>query len=356
VNASSRYGFRPAGARRVASRAALGILLLASSVLAERPRQPSTGLQPLTLSLSQQTQHGPQGPQAQGRGAGRGAHAGAGDGDESEHVAVPLRRYLLNAKELAPSAATYVLRPDGTIDQGRLISDDDGIRVEVETSTAEPHEPVHGANSVYVIDRQLADGARVVRTAKWVTIHHSCRWGHPYKHQADRQILRGLPQAELDVLGESLWDGNFHIKTASGDDLVFQVLLKGAPIAGAAVTVRSEKGWVRQLTTDAQGKVSVQMVQDSFAGRWDLFNRDKRGRLFVTASYEYPEVGTADGQPYERVKLVTTMPWRYAVPRSAYTSQAWGLGITLLVVVTLGSGVFLYRERRKAQRARRAAA
>jgi hypothetical protein len=46
------------------------------------------------------------------------------------------------------------------------------------------------------------------------------------------------------------------------------------------------------------------------------------------------------------------MPWRYSVPRSAYASRSWGLGITLLTVFTLGGAVFLFRERRKARRAR----
>jgi len=267
-------------------------------------------------------------------------------------VAIPLRRYRLSAQDLAPSAVASVLRPDGTVEQARLGADDEGLWVEVATSTDEPHEPVHGANSVYVIDQQVAEGARVVRTAKWVALHHSCRWGHPYKHEADRQVLSGLPEAPLDIIGESLWDGNFHIKTASGDELVLQVLLKGAPLAGAAVTVRSEKGWTRQLTTDAQGKVSVQLVQDAYPARWELFSRDRRGRLLVTASHEYEEAGTLDGQPYERVKLVTTLPWRYSTPRSAYSSQAWGLGLTVLTVFVAGGGVFLSRERRKARRAR----
>lgn len=322
--------------------AVFGILLLASSGLADRPRQPSTGLQPLTLSLFQQEK-------APGRG-GQRSHSGGGD--ESEHVAVPLRRYLLSARDLAPSASAYVLRPDGAVDKGQLVSDAEGLRVEVATGTDEPHEPVHGANSVYVVDEQLADGARVVRTAKWVALHHSCRWGHPYKHQAERHMLRGLPEAPLDIIGESLWDGNFHIKTASGDELALKVLFKGAPLAGAAVSVRSEKGWTRQLTTDAQGRVSVQLIQDALPAQGELFSRDRRSRLLITASHEYQEAGTMDGQPYEQVKLVTTMPWRYSAPRSAYASRAWGLGVTLLTVFTFGSAVFFFRERRKARRAR----
>lgn len=323
------------------------MLLLASSALAERPRQPSTGLPPLTLSLFQQEKA----PGRGGRGA-QGSHSGGGD--ESEHVAVPLRRYLLSGGNLASSASAsaYVLRPDGTVDKAQLVSDAEGPRVEVATSTDEPHEPVHGANSVYVVDEQLAEGARVVRTAKWVALHHSCRWGHPYKHQPERHILRGLPEAQLDIIGESLWDGNFHIKTASGDELALQVLFKGAPLAGATVSLRSEKGWTRQLTTDAQGRVSAQLVQDALPAPGELFSRDRRSRLLITASHEYLEAGTMDGQPYERVKLVTTMPWRYSAPRSAYASRAWGLGVTLLVVFTVGGAVFLFRERRKVRRAR----
>ena len=97
---------------------------------------------------------------------------------ESEHRPVPKRTYHFNDHRRRADVKAFVRRPDGTIIEPEVHL---GYNPGLSFPTPMGDGPVHGANSVYVVEQGIAENTLLVRTAKWITMHHSCGWGHDGK-------------------------------------------------------------------------------------------------------------------------------------------------------------------------------
>jgi len=274
-------------------------------------------------------------------GAGGQAHGG----HESEHRPQPVRTYWLDTCQISDGAEAFVTRPEGAVEKLRM--EREGHEVKVSVRTPMGNGPDHGANTVYLIDRSVEDGVLVIKTAKRLIIHHSCGWGHDHKFNAARQVMQPFAVAPLEIVAEHLWDYNFHSNVMSGDVISFRVLSYGKPASGALVTVESDRGWRKTITTDMDGKGSLQLVRDYYPESWQLFDRTKQGVLRLTARFSADEAGQYEGKTYERALMSSTFAWRYYPARQEYASVAYGLLIAFLSMALSGIGVFYYRERRK---------
>ncbi|MCP4550203.1 MAG: DUF4198 domain-containing protein [bacterium] len=260
---------------------------------------------------------------------------------ESEHRPAPLRRYFLNG--LAPEAEGYVLHPDLTVDELKLERQGGGsASVELEMSDG-PH---HGAHNLYVVDREVRGETLHLRTAKWVTIQHSCGWGHAPKFNDERQVSQTLTSVPLEIVMDDLWDTNFHSTVMSGDRINLRVLKYGEPAPGARVTVISEKGWLKTFITDDEGRVAFQLVRDYYPDAWSNFHRGERGEIKFGADLISDEQGEFAGQKYDDIHLSTTFSWRYYPARREYTSLVIGLLIAVIGAGLTGVGFIVYRRRR----------
>jgi hypothetical protein len=276
------------------------------------------------------------------------ASAGSGsshDGHESEHRPKPVRTYWLNTCGITEDAEAFVVRPEGECE--RVAIDRKGHEVSVSIKTPLGEGPAHGANHVYLIDRFVDKNNLVISTAKWLTIHHSCGWGHDHRFNAERLRSQNFDQAPLEIVVDHLWGKNFHSAVMSGDVISFRVFSFGKPAGGASVRVESEKGWQKAVVTNDEGIGTFQMVRDYYPDSWQVFNRSKPGRLKITARYETEETGRFKGEDYEHVRMSATFSWRYYPARKEYVSYRNGLLIAFGAMVFSGFGVFYYRERRK---------
>lgn len=285
-----------------------------------------------------------------GAGAGpasaakRGKWSGVRSEHESEHRAVPVRTYWLNPADVSPGIRAYLVHPDAAVEEIAI-----NRKELTKISFAMPFGdgPIHGGNFVYVIDRQAADGVLTVRTAKWLTIHHSCGWGHKHRSEAERLRSQSLPSAPLDIVINGLWDGNFHSTIMAGDTLDIRVLSEGMPVKDASIRVTTEKEWTKEVKTDNNGKASLQLARDYYPDSLLDFKRDKKSSFKIVARYEIKKRGEYNNQPYETIRYVTTFPWRYYPPRREYSSYSYGLLIGTLSFGVGGAGIYAYRERRK---------
>lgn len=332
------------GRRRAWLAAGLTTLLLLGAL----PVRADSGPAELWFSATPAAHHGEApGGRPTGSGSNRrggGAQPGGHGGHESEHRPQPSRTYWLNTCALSPAAEAFVLRPEGQCQDLQAELDEHEVRVTVSTPMGEG--PAHGANNVYLIDRRVAEGRLLVATAKWLTIHHNCGWGHDHKFNPARMTAQVAVRAPLEIVVDDLWDKNFHSNVMAGDRLDFRVLTYGQPAPGATVEIESEQGWRKRLRTDRQGFGSVQLVRDYYPESWELFDRTRPGRFKMTAHYESRAEGEYEGIPYAGVRMNTTFAWRYYPARREYVSRALGLLVAALVMVACSFGVFLYRERR----------
>ena len=274
-----------------------------------------------------------------------GGNTGRKHALESEHHPVPVRTYWLDGGNISADAHACVLHPDGSMEEIPLKRDERGVSLSFETPFRV--DRMHGVHDVYAVDTRLEDRVLYVRVAKWITIHHSCGWGHEYRYVRDRIEPKSLESIPLEILCDGLWDGNFHSNVMAGDSLDFQVLGHGRPVEGAGVTLRTARGWTKEIETDEEGIASFRLIRDYYPGRWIDFDRRHRDRFVVTAVYEIDEGGAFSGEEYDRVRLVSSLQWHYSPSRKDYVSSLAGLSIGILVVIVSGTGVFVYRERRK---------
>jgi len=220
----------------------LALLIAASVAILALPGTAAALAEPLRLSAmapaahkgalhDQQVRDG----NKRGRPGGRQEHGG----HESEHRPKPERTYWLNTCGITDEARAFVVRPEGASEPVDIERQDHEVKVTIRTPLGDG--PAHGANNVFVIDRSVEGATLVLATAKWLTIHHNCGWGHDHKFNPGRLQPRIFDQAPLEIVVESLWNENFHSEVRSGDQLSFRVLAFGKPAAGASVLIESDR-------------------------------------------------------------------------------------------------------------------
>lgn len=273
----------------------------------------------------------------------KGGHR-VGEESHSEHRATPLKKLYLNIHDLSGNAKAYVLRPDGSVIEGRLSHEDGAWSVTFDTKPMDGS--MDGVFNLYIMDKQVSDETLLIRVAKMNVINHSCGWGHKFRFDKERQRPKWLDLIPLEIVAYDLWNGYFHTQTMSGDKIIFSVLYNGRPVS-ASVKVRTQSGWMKMLKTDDNGKGMFQIIRDYYPDKWNDFKAGKRSSFIITAEFGKDENGFYEGRRYKRVKIVTTLPWKYQPQRKEYTSYAYGLGITVAFAIAGGLAVYIHRERRK---------
>jgi len=289
-------------------------------------------VEPLWFSLAPSGEKSGSGGRPSGRPASR---------FESEHRPMALRQYFLNGPR--DNARGFVLHPDLTVSDLAL---EFGEKANGSIKLGMADGPHHGANNLYVFDSQVDNGSLVVRNAKWVTIQHSCGWGHGEKFNDTRQISQSLDTIPLEIVVDHIWDTNFHSTVMSGDMINLQVLSYGKSAARARVSIISDKGWRKTVTTDEQGKVSFQMVRDYYPESWSGFHRTHKGMVKFQADYRVDGSGEFEGQSYQSTNYSATFSWRYYPARQEYTSLLIGLLVAVFAMGLTGGGIYYYRQKR----------
>ncbi len=269
----------------------------------------------------------------------RGGRPVAG-GFESEHRPIPKRQYEIRGAKHPDQLAAFVVRPGGSVEDVTVLP---GKTPLVEFETPVQDGPFHGPHRLYVQEQYVEDKTLVVRTAQWITLHHSCRWGHDLKNERRLHQFSPCDRLDLDMIAAPLWDENFHVNLMSGDSLVVGVFFKGRPIQGADIRVTTEKKWQKTDATDSSGKAGFELIRDYYPSAWSVFDRDHPGHLLVSAQYVKDHAGVRQGKAYDRIRYESTLPWRYQPSRKDYQSQAIGLVIGLVVIFFSSLAVYVSR-------------
>lgn len=288
------------------------------------------------------------GAHAKGEAPGGGGSHWHGGGNgwperfESEHRPLPVRTYFLQPPVAAAQVAGYLQKADGSVVSVDPTPEAGQLKLNFPAAMGEG--PMHGANHLYAVESHLQGDTLVIRTAKWCTLHHNCGWGHDHKFDTERLVPHHCSAVPFEIVAHDLWDFNFHSRLMSGDQLKLDLLYRGKPAAGALVRVTSEAGWAREVTANAEGHATVQLIRDLYPSSWAFFDRNQLGELRVEARYAVDETGSLDGQPYRRVEVVSTFPWRYSQARRDYTSLAYGLLVATMTMAVAGLGVYIHRQ------------
>ena len=190
--------------------------------------------------------------------------------------------------------------------------------------------PKNGYYKVYYVDEAREGEERFVRVAKY----EFKRFDHS-REEYNRQKMRAktVDEVPFDILRLRPKDETFYSRPVTGDKMRFRVLLHGRPVTGAKVTFTTQFGWMKRVVTDKDGIASFTLIKDYYP-EWNRFNKRFRERFVIEAEYE--KGGT-------RYKI--TQSGVYGRSKSEYQSSAYGLLLTILLLIAIGGGVALYRYR-----------
>jgi hypothetical protein len=198
--------------------------------------------------------------------------------------------------------------------------------------------PLQGYYRLYVTTRKLQGDTLNVSVAKAEVSNFS--------HGGDEEERSvALTAARMEIVREKAVGEKTFFQLKSGDDQAFVVLQKGVPTQGARVRFVSNEGWSKEALSDEQGRVSFQVVRDYFPP-WNDFQKRFKGTYLVIADASATESGKHKDQSYTSVRYQATLAGSYYPATEDYRSYAWGLGVSLLIVLFSGVAVHLYRRRR----------
>lgn len=204
--------------------------------------------------------------------------------------------------------------------------------------------PAQGYYRVYLTTRKLQGETLNVSVAK----AEVANFGHGGDEEEQARAMlapRILESAPIEIVREHQPNEKMFFQLKSGDEQPFLVLQKGLPLQGARVRFVSHQSWSKEAVSDAQGRVSFQVIRDYFP-RWGEFQKRFKATYLVIAEAEAAESGSYNDHPYANVRYQATLSGSYQPSASDYLSYAWGLGIGLLMFLFSGVAVYLYRRRR----------
>jgi hypothetical protein len=255
-------------------------------------------------------------------------HAASGHRPKASHTFYVLGEPVLNG------LSAFHLPPVGGISPLSLNKTDGVLSLLLKTPLGEGDN--HGAHNLYVITKKSDKHKPQINVIKETFLHHSCQWGHQYKHNPERLAPVYSEHIPLDISCHGLWDGNFHARVQSGDTLKCTVLAYGKPVSGAIVTVASAMGWIKQLQTGENGVVSFQLIRDNYPQKWSDFSRNKAEKFKIYGAYND-----------QGVDLSLWFSWNYYPAKYDYSSYTLGLFIALLAILIPGVSIYFYRQRQK---------
>lgn len=205
--------------------------------------------------------------------------------------------------------------------------------------------PAQGFYRVYVTTRKLQGETLNVSVAK----AEVGNFGHDGdEEERDRAMTapRVLENAAIEIVRERQAKEGPFSQIRSGTDQTFIVLQRGLPVPNARVRFVSHQGWVKEVTSDEQGRVSYQIIRDYFPP-WNEFQKRFKASYLVIAEVAATEAGSYKDQPYTSVRYQATLAGSYYPSPDDYRSYSWGLGVGLLAVLFSGIAIYLYRRRRQ---------
>lgn len=205
--------------------------------------------------------------------------------------------------------------------------------------------PVQGYYRLYVTTRKLQGDTLIVSVAKAEVSNFRMGGGDGEERAVALTAPRVLETAPIEIVREKAANESTFFQLKSGDEQAFVVLQKGLPAQGARVRFVSHEGWSKEAVSDEQGRVSFQVIRDYFTP-WNDFQKRFKGTYLVIADISATESGAYKAQPYTSVRYQATLAGSYYPATEDYRSYAWGLGVSLLVVLFCGVAVYLYRRRR----------
>ncbi len=203
--------------------------------------------------------------------------------------------------------------------------------------------PEYGFYSAYLTQSMAHGDMLHVQIAKAELLHGTCcAKGIDYEALAKPIINNKVP---LELVREHSSDEGLFTRLVSGDKVNFIAFSYGKPVAGATVSMTTQDGWSNRKVSNADGRVSFTLIRDYFPA-WLEFKKYHKQNYLMVADLNVQGKVVSDGAEYSSAHYTSTLPGNYYPSPNDYRSWAWGLGLSLFVIVFGGLSIYLYRRRR----------
>ncbi|MBU1425081.1 MAG: DUF4198 domain-containing protein [Gammaproteobacteria bacterium] len=234
------------------------------------------------------------------------------------------------------SETLTLLGLDGALPDAVMKNENGALKARIEL-------PELGFYNAYLTQRMVHGDMLHVQIAKAELLHGTCC----AKGIDDEEVSKPIINANvpLELVRVHYPDEKLFTRIVSGDQVNFTVLSFGKPVAGAKVSMTTQNGWSSSKVSDAEGRVAFTMIRDYYTP-WLEFKKYRKQTYLMNADLHVPSKVVADGVVYGSAHYNSTLAGSYYPSPHDYRSYAWGLGISLFVIVFGGVAIYLYRRRR----------
>ncbi|WP_457606060.1 nitrous oxide reductase accessory protein NosL [Nitratifractor sp.] len=241
--------------------------------------------------------------------------------------AVPKRSFWLATGSIAHPRC---LRTQG----GELtVTDPTGKRIEAKLSRKGGCSKVTievGKNGYYTLYyRERLGHTELIAEHEYKYFDH----GSDEKFTPEKIAPHPLGNLPLELVRLRRGEDSFYRRFQAGDLLEFRALRYGKPQPGVRLKLTTQFGWSKSVRTDSNGTAKIRLIRD-YLPEPEKFNRRFRERFLVAVSYR-------DRNGSVRLGYAG----RYSPDREMYLSYAWGMLLTVLLLIVFGGAVWLYRWR-----------
>jgi len=127
-------------------------------------------------------------------------------------------------------------------------------------------------------------------------------------------------------------EDSFFYKFSMGDTLKFKAIFEDKPLVNEKIKIQLQSGWIKELKTNENGEVNIELIRDYFPS-WEKFNKRFKQDFLISLEYKKDEIN-----------YVLTYPGSYFPNSLDYQSYAYGL--LLILITLLVSGIIVYRFRK----------
>ncbi len=131
----------------------------------------------------------------------------------------------------------------------------------------------------------------------------------------------------------------------SGDIAPFKIYYKGELQKDVPLRVSIESGWNNVVQADEEGVVSFEIPRSTYAKT----EKEKKHseKMIVEASYDVNESGVYDGEHYNSIHYVMSLPLSFGASPLEYESKVLGFATAIGVMLVFSLGLYYNRRRKR---------
>ncbi len=279
-------------------------------------------------------------PRISKKGSSGMGHMHGGGGGKPKWGAIPTKTaYIVHGQDIQNKQCTSKLTLD--------ITAYDTLKKELKTKLSSKmgcdslkfETPKNGYYTLLATNKTIQNNILYYRVAKIEYLHGKHGSDDIYESKLSQAVENKDHKIDLIRLRDTK-ENSFFYKHSTGDILKFKALLDSKPLADAQVTMYTDAGWEKTVTTDKSGIASFTIIKDYFP-KWNEFNNRHKGKFLVTLRYVKDNT---EGTPYNKINYSVTYPASFYPSKSEY--QSYGYGLILLTLTLLVSGIIVYRFRK----------